>query len=124
VAWMNPFYDNQEGSDMKFDAPFQQNAIKIISEWSRDYLRWLYDLHQCETDQIQLFNTNSFGDIRFKLQPDRLEQLVVGDTRDAKTRQRQDNLAQIKTSLMQYKSPTGRRGTAGLATALYNSTNI
>jgi hypothetical protein len=124
VAWMNPFYDNQESSDMKFDAPFQQNAIKIISEWSRDYLRWIYDLHQCETDQVQLFNTNSFGDIRFKLQPERLEQLVFGDTRDAKTRQRQDNLAQIKTSLMQYKSPTGRRGTAGLATALYNSTNI
>jgi hypothetical protein len=109
---------------MKFDAPFQQNAIKIISEWSKDHLRWIYDLHQCETDQIQLFNTNSFGEIIFKPQPGRLEQLIIGDTRDAKTRQRQDNLAQIKTSLMQYKSPIGRRGTAGLATALYNSTNI
>jgi hypothetical protein len=124
AAWMNPFYDAQEGSDVKFDAPFQQNAIKIISDWSRDYLRWLSDLHQCETDQVQLFNTNVFGDIKANLQQERLEQLVVGDTRDAKTRQRQDNMAQIKTSLMQYKAPTGRRGTAGLATALYNSTNI
>jgi hypothetical protein len=118
VPWMSPFYDNQEGSPMKFDAPQQQSHIKVITEWSNDYLRWLHDLHQCDTDRVQLFNTQLFG------AAERLDQIIIDDSRDAKTRQRQDDLGQIKTALMRFKSATGPRGTAGLATALYQTTNI
>lgn len=118
VPWMNPFYDTQEGSPVKFDGPEQQSAIKLMSAWSQDYLRWLHDLHQCDTDRVQLFNTQLFGT------GERLDQLIVEDSRDAKTRQRQDGLAQIKTALMGYKSATGPRGTPGLATALYQTTSI
>jgi hypothetical protein len=118
VPWMSPFYDNQEGSPMKFDAPQQQSHIKVITEWSSDYLRWLHDLHQCDTDRVQLFNTQLFG------AAERLDQIIIDDSRDAKTRQRQDDLGQIKTALMRFKSATGPRGTAGLATALYQTTNI
>jgi hypothetical protein len=118
VPWMSPFYDNQEGSPMKFDAPQQQSHIKVVTEWSNDYLRWLHDLHQCDTDRVQLFNTQLFG------AAERLDQIIIDDSRDAKTRQRQDDLGQIKTALMRFKSATGPRGTAGLATALYQTTNI
>jgi Tubulin like len=118
VPWMNPFYDLQESSSMKFDAPQQQSMIKMVTDWSSDYLRWLHDLHQCETDQVQLLNTKLFGS------SEQLDKLIVGDIRDSKVRQRQDDLAQIKTALMKYKSATGQRGTAGLATALYQTTSI
>jgi hypothetical protein len=75
-------------------------------------------LHQCDTDRVQLFNTQLFG------AAERLDQIIIDDSRDAKTRQRQDDLGQIKTALMRFKSATGPRGTAGLATALYQTTNI
>ncbi len=115
--WGRAFYDPKDPI-LRLDADVQQKAIAILKTWSEDYLRWLKDVHQCDTDRVRLFNPQMFGT------KERLSDLVIDDLRDPKTKQNQDGISQIKENLRSQKSADTRRGTVGLATSLYLNTNI
>jgi Tubulin like len=115
--WAKPFYDAKDPV-FRLDADSQQNEIKIINSWSADYLRWLRDVHQCDTDQVRFFNHQMFST------KEKLSELVIDDPRDPKSKQRQDGIPWIKEELRRQKSTDNRRGGVGLATSLYLNTNI
>ncbi|MBO3463174.1 tubulin-like doman-containing protein [Aetokthonos hydrillicola Thurmond2011] len=92
-----------------FSESKQQDGIKIIASWCKDYLRWLNDIHSCEGDDIQLFD----------LSTDELSKLIIGDQRDRSTKA-QDNPQRLKEALLDTRNiPFFNPGTAGLAQALY-----
>lgn len=116
--WATPFFDATANSPLRVDADAQQMGIKILSEWGQDYLRWIRDIHQCDTDRVRFFNPQIFG------HQGRLSDLVLDDPRDPKAKQKQDGIPWIKEELRRQKSTDTRRGTVGLATSLYSTTNI
>jgi hypothetical protein len=116
--WATPFFDATPNSPMRVDGDAQQMGIKILSEWAQDYLRWIRDIHQCDTDRVRFFNPQIFG------HKERLSDLVLDDPRDPKTKQKQDGIQWIKEELRRQKSTDTRRGAVGLATSLYTTTNI
>jgi hypothetical protein len=122
--WASPFYDATAGSVLKLDAESQQSAIKTLNTWSQDYLRWLNDVHQCDTDRVRLFNTQVFGDLDTRIPKERLSDLAIGDSRDDRNKQKQDGIQWIKEDLRRKKNMDSRRGTVGLASSLYLNTNI
>lgn len=126
APWLDRYYDSGDRgeSTFKFDTPHQQEAIKIISNWSKDYLRWINNLHQCESDRVELFKTQSFGDANGNIRRDSLSDLIVEDTRDPRTKKQQDDLANIKGGLDSRRREEIDRGTAGLAKALYKQVNL
>jgi hypothetical protein len=126
IPWLDRYYDSGDRGEsvFKFDTPHQQEAIKIISSWSRDYLRWINDLHQCESDRIELFQTQSFGDLNGNIRRDSLSDLIIDDARDPKTKKQQDDLAIIKGGLDNKRREDINRGTAGLAKALYKQVTL
>jgi hypothetical protein len=115
--WAAPFFDTKEQS-LRLDSDAQQQAIKVINEWSADYLRWLRDIHQCDTDRVRFFNTPMFG------VKEKLSELLLGDPRSERDRQKQDGIGWIKEELRRQKVTDTRRGTVALATSLYVTTNI
>jgi hypothetical protein len=126
APWLDRYYDTGDRgeSTFKFDTPHQQEAIRVISTWSRDYLRWINSLHQCESDRVELFKTQSFGDASGNIRRDSLSDLIVEDTRDPRTKKQQDDLANIKGGLDNRRREEIDRGTAGLAKALYKQVNL
>jgi hypothetical protein len=121
-AWLDNYYDLQPESDDRFDRPNQQKGIDILSTWSRSYLYWLKELHIDNVDRLQLFDTQIFGDLNGNIKFDRLSELLLGDTREQRTKQDKDNIVHIKDRLRRHdvKSIQGiNRGTVGLAKSLY-----
>jgi hypothetical protein len=119
ARWATPYYDDRVDSQIKFDSTHQQNGIQILSDWSKDYLRWMSNLHDCQTDRIELFKTEIFNK---HIQKGSLPDLLLNDARDPNTRAKQDDLAAIKTRLMSQKLETiegENKGTIGLAKSLY-----
>ncbi len=96
----------------------EQDAIRIITDWCRDYLRWLNDIHQCDGDDIELFHYPAFAKLDGRLTTEELSKLVVGDDRD-RTSQSQDTAQKLKERLDGKNLTPPNQGTAGLAKALY-----
>lgn len=46
APWLSRFYDIDPKKPLQFDSSQQQNAIAIINNWCKDYLRWLQEIHQ------------------------------------------------------------------------------
>jgi hypothetical protein len=123
APWLDRYYDRGE-STFKFDTPHQQEAIRTVSNWCRDYLRWLDNLHQCESDRVELFKTQPFSDLNGQIKRDSLSDLIIEDTRDPRTKQQQDRIATIKDALQDKRGEEINQGTAGLAKALYRQVLI
>ncbi|WP_310484948.1 tubulin-like doman-containing protein [Chamaesiphon sp. VAR_48_metabat_403] len=120
--WLDRYYDLQADSKDRFDLPHQQKGIETLSNWSRSYLIWLKELHVDKIDRLQLFNTQIFGDLNGNIQFHKLEELLLGDTREQRTKQDKDDIVRIKDRLRRHevKSVQGiNRGTVGLAKSLY-----
>jgi hypothetical protein len=119
TAWFNKFY--QRGGLPDFDDSNQQEAIEIISKWCKDYLRWLYDIHSCDGDDIELFNHEYLALDNFdgSQRGENLSNLVAGDRRDNQARGG-DTVQKIQQGLLDIRNLTSpNQGTSGLAKALY-----
>jgi hypothetical protein len=126
APWLDRYYDrgNRGESTFKLDTPNQQEAINTISLWCRDHLRWVNELHQCGSDRIELFKTESFGNLNGNVRHDSLSDLIVDDIRDRRTKHQQDDLANIKNSLDNRSKKDINRGTAELVRSLYKQLSI
>lgn len=123
APWLSRFYDLKPEQPLQFDSDQQQNAIAIINNWCKDYLRWLQEIHQCESDKIELFKASTFAQIN-NLQGIKLQDLILGDNRDAKTKQHNDEPTRIKNSLNPRNIKDNNRGTVGLAQAVYQACQL
>jgi hypothetical protein len=122
--WATPYYDDKSDSRIKFDSTTQQNGIQILTDWCRDYLRWTCDIHDCDSDRVELFQTQLF---KQQIQVGGLKDILVNDDRDLNTRIKQDNLAGIKSRIGTQKLEEiegESQGTVGLAKSLYLSTEL
>ncbi len=97
-----------------FNEAKEQEAIGIVSNWCKDYLRWLSELHECESDRIELFMMNIVNGLKGEDLPN----LVFGDNRD-KTRQAKDTVQQLRERLDPQTVAPPNQGTVGLAKSLY-----
>lgn len=102
-----------------FNNPQEQEAIGIVADWCRDYLRWIAELHQCQGDKIQLFRHKPF-ELDGSLGGESLPDLVIGDSRDRGSKA-QDTVQRLKEQLdpVALKLNAPNVGTAGLAKSLY-----
>ena len=122
LPWVKRFYPPKDAQYV-FDSDVQQNAIAIINNWCKDYLRWLKDIHECDSDRVELFKASTFAQID-RLQGTKLQELIVGDIRDAKTKQRNDEPTRIKNNLDPRKITGKPKGTVGLAQAVYKACQL
>jgi len=106
-------------NDMK-----EQEAIKVISAWCQDYLRWLSDIHQCNNEDIELFKANHFKELK----KDNFADLVYDDGRDQNFKN-QDTVSNLKVKLDEEIEPKTKitapnEGVVGLAKAIYMLSKI
>ena len=131
APWFTEFYKpvlgafgkmfDKKGQDLPdFNSPSEQEAIETISNWCRDYLRWLSDIHRCDSDNIQLFQHSAWANLKGQIGGEKLSELVIGDRRDRGSKDR-DTVQAIKQQLefALTKLNPSDRGTIGLAKALY-----
>ncbi len=88
------------------------------------YLRWTSDLHDCESDRVELFQTQLF---KRQIQSGGLKDILFNDDRDLNTRIKQDDLASVKSRIGIKRLDTiegESQGTVGLAKSLYLSTEL
>ncbi|MEH2284791.1 MAG: hypothetical protein V7K90_26300 [Nostoc sp.] len=118
-AWFVKFFPERgQKKEVDFNDQDQQRAIEIITEWCRDYLRWLSQVHQCVDEKIQLFNANHF--INSNLSPQNLSDLIAGqgDSR-GKDQKSKDTIQKLKERLHPPAISLPNQGILGLAKALY-----
>lgn len=125
APWLRQFFPRnlrgQGDGVTQLSDPQQQEIIKAISNWCQDYLSWLYNLHQCEGEQIQLFDTTAMGNPQNNLRQEKLAELVFGSNLDARSKAG-DTILVLKRKLQDYKLDTlAEPGILGLAQALYIS---
>jgi len=101
-----------------FNDADQQKAVEIITDWCKDYLDWLYDIHQCEGEQIDLFRADLFAKPIGDLPSENLARLAIEDSRD-RGRQERDTVQELRNRLDPERVSPPNQGTAGLAKALY-----
>ena len=123
APWLRQFLPRNQrgrGNEMtQLSDPQQQEAMKTISNWCEDYLTWLYNLHQCEGEQIQLFDTKALGNPQDNLRQEQLAELVFGSNLERRSKAG-DTILSLKQSLQNYKLDTlAEPGIVGLAKALY-----
>ena len=122
APWLLKFFphSSKRGNDtVQLSDVQQQDAIKIISNWCQDYLGWLYDLHQCEGEQIQLFVPGIFKNPEGKLRQEQLAELVFDNNLDRRGKAR-DTIHNLKRNLQSYRKHTSTNvGVVGLARTLY-----
>jgi Tubulin like len=124
MTWLKNYYPQ---NDTKLDDPNQEPTIRAISNWSRNYLEWIRDLHTCGTDSIRLFNTQSLGNLDGAVQRDQLSNLVLGDIREPNNKIKQDRISDIKERMrvQDIRNVQGiNKGTIGLAKSLYLNSQI
>jgi len=124
TPWYNKYYKLQRGWGggsssasgelPNLDESGQQQAIDGISEWCRDYLRWIGDLHDCEGETVQLFDAPAIRD----LSPGRDDlSILIKEAQPNQARQSQDTIANLRVKL---DTPDNLgKGTIGLARTLY-----
>jgi hypothetical protein len=120
LPWLGNYYDPSPDSEVRLDHPEQQKALSTLSEWSRNHMTWLKDMHTCDSDRITLFNTQFFGDLNGHIQRGKLSDLIFEDPRDPRTRKDRDDLGAI-TARLRCHNPQkldGVRGTVGLVKSL------
>ncbi|MCM1982612.1 hypothetical protein [Lyngbya confervoides] len=127
APWLERYFNpnpKREGQLPNLDQVDQQAAIAIFDDWCSAFLRWIYAVHQCESEAVHLFNTSILGSVNgelpeaLSLKADNLPNLVYGDDRD-RTRQAQDTMIQLKRNLMAIAPQPPNTGVTGLAKALY-----
>lgn len=96
----------------------EEEVIKVVTNWCKDFLRWMYELHQGEGDNIELFRSSAFANLEGQLKEEDLPNLVISDSRD-KGKQSQDTVQQLKIRLDPKDVSLPNQGTAGLAKTLY-----
>jgi len=124
IPWFKRFYKLDSGWN-RFASPSnsesfglndleQQEAIARISDWCRDYLRWIVELHDCQGETIQLFDAAAIS----SLSPgrDELAMLVKGKN-VSEARRLQETIPNVRVNLD--KPDTSGKGTIGLARTLY-----
>jgi hypothetical protein len=124
ASWAVPYYEDRADSQAKFDSADQQTGIQVLTDWCKDYLRWISDLHDSKSDGVKLFQTQFFNK---QIQTKQLHNILMNDDRDADTRVRQDDIASIKTSIMKQKLELiegKNQGTVGLAKSLYLNSEL
>lgn len=120
APWLIKFFRSSKAQSSlpEFSDQKEQEAISVISDWCKNYLNWLHQLHQCEGDKIELFNTRAFANLDGTLIGEELPNLVFGDNRD-KSRKSQDTPQKIKKLLESNRGNSFNPGTVGLAQAIY-----
>ncbi|MGK7877637.1 MAG: hypothetical protein AB4426_31345 [Xenococcaceae cyanobacterium] len=129
APWFPEFFRPEQGGLLKifdkkgedlpdFNDPQEQEAIKVVTNWCKDYLRWLSELHQCDGDNIDLFRYRAFANLDGQLRGEYLPDLDAGDNRD-KGSKSQDTVQQLKEHLNPKTITPPNKGTAGLAKAVY-----
>ncbi|NEO99242.1 MAG: hypothetical protein F6K58_11275 [Symploca sp. SIO2E9] len=123
APWLTKFYNSRGNSLPDFNDSEQQDGIRVISNWCRDYLRWLRAIHQCEGDTIELFRTNAFANLDGKLKGEDLSTLLVNDNRD-RSKKSEDRPRMLKERLNPKYITPPNQGTVGLAKAVYLSCKL
>jgi hypothetical protein len=129
APWFTKFFRSRQDAIIGLMAPKgenlpdfndskEQEAIKVIADWCRDYLRWVNDIHNCDGDNIELFHYPAFGKLNGQLRTEELSELVVGDDRDRSSKI-QDTAQKLKEQLDSRNLTPPNQGTVGLAKALY-----
>ncbi|WP_373529580.1 tubulin-like doman-containing protein [Nostoc sp.] len=131
INWFSRFYRpnagmlgkifDKKGEELPdFADPKEQAAVRIVTNWCQDYLRWLHDLHICQGDDIQLFVSRSFTNFEGQLKQEEFSSLVMNDSRP-KDKQLQDTVQRLHVSLTSEPRNLNppNQGTAGLSKALY-----
>ncbi len=99
----------------------QQEAIKTIDNWCQDYLRWLSDIHICDSEKIELFKAREHFLNGRGLKPENFADLLFDESR-TKDDLTQDNLVKLKNTISELdttKFGEPNQGVAGLAKAVY-----
>ena len=137
APWFARFYKSPEGLFSKiglggdnsfpdFNAPEQQQAVEAVTEWCKDFLRWMAEIHQCEAETINLFqHTNEFSQLNGQaIAADRLATLVADIAVD-RNQQDKDTIPDLKLKLNRdWSKDNLGDGTAGLARAIYRLCQI
>jgi hypothetical protein len=126
APWFGKFFSSGGGRGLfgnrdlpDFNQASQQEAIRVITEWCQDYLRWILDIHRCDGDDIKLFNDSVLEKLDGTVRGEELSELVVGDNRD-KGSKAVDTVQRLKERLLDVNNITPpNQGTTGLAKALY-----
>ncbi|MEA5572382.1 tubulin-like doman-containing protein [Calothrix sp. UHCC 0171] len=122
IPWFSRFFRPQSfmgnaGKDLpEFSDSKEQNAIDIVTKWCQQYLAWLHSIHQCEGEDIELFNSNSLLTPKIEM----FSNLVIGDSRD-KSKKIQDTISELNVKLISQPKnlEEPNQGAAGLAKAIY-----
>lgn len=129
APWFTKFFRPSQGAVGKlfarqgeelpdFNNSREEESIKVVTSWCQDFLRWMYELHQSEGDNIELFRSSAFANLDGQLKEEELPNLVISDSRD-RGKQSQDTVQQLKVRLDPKDVTPPNQGTAGLAKALY-----
>lgn len=125
VPWFPKFYKTAGGlfgsRDYlpNFSDAQEQNALQVITDWCTEFMQWLYQIHKCDGDRIDLFMPGALSNRTSK--GTYLNSLIDGDTRAREVKERDT----IQTLLMRLEE-TGQnlskdhRGTIGLAKTLFD----
>jgi hypothetical protein len=120
APWLTKFFRSSktQSSLPEFSDSKEQDAIPVINEWCKNYLGWLYELHECEGDKIELFKVSAFAKPDEKLNGEELPNLALSDNRD-KSKKSQDTPHKITEQLNSNRGTPFNPGIVGLAQALY-----
>lgn len=99
----------------------QQDAIKTVTAWCEDFLRWLQDIHQCDNERIQLFKAREYFANPQSLKGEKFSDLLWNDSRSKELLQN-DNVITLKNNIGELDTSNfgePNQGVAGLAKAIY-----
>lgn len=99
----------------------EQNAIKIVNNWCRDFLRWLSAIHECDREKIELLKAREHIVDIDNLKAEKLANLCFDDPR-AKDVVNKDTVVNLKNNLGDMditRLSEPNQGVAGLVKALY-----
>lgn len=133
VPWFNKFFQPRtsivgrmaglgNSAMADFNDATEQDTIVAISEWCKDFLRWVAELQQCDEETIRLFRTERLMTLTGQqiVAEDELSRLVLGIETD-RNKQAGDTIPNLKLKLdRDWTSSDFGKGTVGLARSLYS----
>lgn len=99
----------------------QQDAIKSVTAWCEDFLRWLKDIHYCDNERVQLFKAREYFGNPKSLKGEKFSDLLWDDSRSKELLQ-DDNAITLKNKIGELDTRDfgePNQGVAGLAKAVY-----